>query len=1168
MGLRFVIGRAGSGKTHHCVEAIRQRLRADPIDGRRLILLVPEQAGLQMERSLIEPADIPGSHRAEVLSFRRLAHRVLESAGAPPKRALSDTARLMVLRHLTLTLSDRLRFYRRAERFGGFIQQLAQSITEFIQASVTPPELKAVADGLAPAAPAQEAKLHDLRLIYEAYLCYLDPDRLDPHQHLQLARDYLARCTWLQGAEMWVDGFASFTGQEALTLIELSRLCHHVDLTAMFDPSLVGDEGGISFDCASLFSKIDRCHQNLQRDMVEADIEIADPLLLDHQPPHRFRESDALADLEKALSGQPSPPRADDETASSDVRIAALPTQRLEVEYAVSQIWHWVQSESLGYRCRDVAIIARDLEPYHDLLSQALTQRGIPFFIDRRRPIAHHPLPEFLRTVVAAAEDMALEPTRVLLKTGLLPIPVLAADRMENYLLAHGISGGKAWRKEWSYRAHASFLVDSEDAQSPTDATLDEINDTRRRIMSCLHAWLDVATDSKGHRGQAWVAALIELLDVVGAEDTLEKWASDAELGGRLDQAGEHRSVWRQTVGFLEDLAYAFDEVNLSLDELSSVMEAGLSQLTLGLAPPMIDQVLVGSIQRSRHPSVKAAVVIGFNEGLFPKLPEEDSVLTDDDRRVLVEGGVDVQPPTHERILDERLLAYIAATRPSQKLLITYAAGSADGQSLRPSPYLNAILEACPGAEIEEIADPAPARRAWDVLTTPDLARRLTGEMRQRQPLAEDDPDSRVVWNELYSQSRRRLFEDASNQYAFNALAPPSKAALTADSVEKIHGGSMRTSVSQLESYAACPFKHFASRSLGLRERPVAPLAPVDVGQVHHAILEEFVGGLAEKKMRMGQLSPDELLGELSASCERVALRLPEERLRSSPRDVYILRRASSQLARVLSAQRRIATSSAARPFATELPFGMNKKGGLPAMVISTPAGHRVELRGYIDRVDLAELGDETLGIVIDYKLTREKKLDLSEVYHGLSLQLLGYLLVLAEHGHSLAGRPITPIGAFFVSLPPRCESVDHPTLETERNKATSGVARPRGLIRADRFEVLDGELAGSGWSNSFSFYQKADGTPGHLDSSDAATPSTFQAVLNRTREKLGELADDILAGDVAVRPYRLKSFSPCSWCSMGSVCRFEMGISDVRFLESMKRQEVFDRITGATVQD
>ena len=57
-----------------------------------------------------------------------------------------------------------------------------------------------------------------------------------------------------------------------------------------------------------------------------------------------------------------------------------------------------------------------------------------------------------------------------------------------------------------------------------------------------------------------------------------------------------------------------------------------------------------------------------------------------------------------------------------------------------------------------------------------------------------------------------------------------------------------------------------------------------------------------------------------------------------------------------------------------------------------------------------------------------------------------------------------------------------------------------------------------------------------------------------------------MLDGDVGVRPYRLGTLSPCSWCGMAAVCRFEMGLCDVRFLDSLKRSEVFDLLAGRAV--
>ena len=311
-------------------------------------------------------------------------------------------------------------------------------------------------------------------------------------------------------------------------------------------------------------------------------------------------------------------------------------------------------------------------------------------------------------------------------------------------------------------------------------------------------------------------------------------------------------------------------------------------------------------------------------------------------------------------------------------------------------------------------------------------------------------------------------------------------------------------------------------------------------------------------------MSDAELLSELDASCQRIATRLPTDARISDARSRYVLRRSATDLQRVIRAQRKLAQASAARPRYAELPFGYPDKGGLPALEIETPDGRRVTLRGFIDRVDLVELADELLGIVIDYKRSRDKRLKLDHAYYGLSLQLLAYLLVLGDSGKTLAGRPIRPIAAFYQSLKPKYDSVDHPTLINKRDANLSGTPRPRGLIREDQFVALD-DSDTNGWSTLYSLYRKKDEGIGHIDSSDAANADSFAHVLAHTRAKLGHLCDGILDGRVAVSPVRLGNFSSCSWCALASVCRYEMGVSDVRFLESLKRSEVFRRLGPGT---
>ena len=52
MAVRFIIGRSGTGKTHHCVKAIVEAL--SQANNQPLVLLVPEQATYQASEAILK----------------------------------------------------------------------------------------------------------------------------------------------------------------------------------------------------------------------------------------------------------------------------------------------------------------------------------------------------------------------------------------------------------------------------------------------------------------------------------------------------------------------------------------------------------------------------------------------------------------------------------------------------------------------------------------------------------------------------------------------------------------------------------------------------------------------------------------------------------------------------------------------------------------------------------------------------------------------------------------------------------------------------------------------------------------------------------------------------------------------------------------------------------
>src|SRR5690606_10221772 len=120
MALRLVTGRSGSGKTRYILNEIHKRLQEDPA-GPLLLLLVPEQATFQTEQALVAAQETGGSLRAQVLSFRRLAHRIMQETGGSAVVTVGELGRAMLIRRALAANRERLRLFR-ADTHGPAVQ--------------------------------------------------------------------------------------------------------------------------------------------------------------------------------------------------------------------------------------------------------------------------------------------------------------------------------------------------------------------------------------------------------------------------------------------------------------------------------------------------------------------------------------------------------------------------------------------------------------------------------------------------------------------------------------------------------------------------------------------------------------------------------------------------------------------------------------------------------------------------------------------------------------------------------------------------------------------------------------------------------------------------------------------------------------------------------------
>jgi ATP-dependent helicase/nuclease subunit B len=1157
MPARFILGRAGTGKTRHCLDALLAELEK-PDEPRRLILLVPEQASFQMERTLALGAPRYGYWRAEVLSFSRLARRVFEQVGCEPVM-LRPAARALALRSVVRGVTETSAAFGSAARTPGFFIQLDRLIEELLLENVTPADLTRAAGALKDAAA--QRRVAALARVYGDYLEWLGPERIDPAQRLAVLREHLAGAGWLRDASVWVDGFAGLTGQELETLVALAHGAREVAVTLLLDPAATAvRDTRHPPDLLNLFHRTETTYQRLVQRLSDEGIELRPPLVLQPRPAPRFTQAEDVGRLEAALAtpiGVHAPASAESSAFDpsvrpvAQVRVVECETHRDELRAAARFIRRGVLESSGALRFRDFAVIARDLEPFAPLVADVFAEYELPYFLDRRRSLGVHALAQFVKALLETVEsDFSPAATTRLLRCGLLPLSRAQAERLENAVVGNEIRGLETWRRRrWDF----------ERADPVPRAEADALDTARSQAVAALEPLALLASAGSTATAAAWAAALHETLARLQVPTRIAAWITEAKRGQDWETAELHRLAWDTLSDLLEDLHDVLGGTPIELRELMGFLSPALAELTVGLAPPTLDQVLVSAIERSRHPDIKYAWVLAFNDGIFPARPGDDVLLSAADRELLAESGLPAPRARRDEAFGERLLGYIALTRPSHGLTISYATVGDGGEPEFPSPLLDDVMRALPGLAIDRpIEDEPPvclselaggylrARAARPrSATSVHRYERLRDELRARPELS----------GRLERLLRGLTYENAP------AAVKPYRRPAGAD-----RGVVWDGSPSELETYLQCPFKHFVSYGLSLSaERGPAPAA-LELGKQAHAVLAGVTRRAIAAAEGVRDLSDDQWLRFLEEAVKEFATQQAPDLRQRRPQAAFLSAALRPFLRELVLAHAERWRRGACEPVGCELRFvmaddeevgqargraGGSGRPGAPqrphacltaALELMTPEGERVRLHGYIDRLDRCVHEGWSDLLVYDYKssLSGVKAPYLTQD----RLQLFTYLLAVEQ---AFAADEQTRVaGVFLAPLYPVTSGAEGRAGVPEA-EVRMQLYRPRGLFDARVARLLDQHL-GENSSPVVAMRLKKDG--GFYHWSDAKPRSELDLRLKLARRTVLQVAEGIVAGRIDVAPLLETKTLACYHCDFGPLCRFEAIFNRPRLAE------------------
>jgi len=1146
MSVQFILGRSGTGKTSFCIKAIVNALLKAG-DGQPLLLLVPEQATYQAERAILADKRIAGYNRLHVLSFDRLQFLLLGKNTARP--ALSRIGRQMMVHRILRDNKSKLKVFGSSATLPGLSRQMAQTITELHQYAKTPDDVDELLSELEKEEHNSLAalKFGDIGLILKEYLEFIEGKFIDPDIQLARVCQAVGKAAFVNCAKLWVDGFAGFTTAELAILTELLKVVADAQIALCLDPANIdlANPDIAKLDPISIFGPTERTYAGLVEIIKKCKLQLAEPIILDKAV--RFSSCRPLAHIERNMFElqQPKIPPSD------NIRIISAPNARAEVRFIARQILHLVKEKD--YRYRDIAVIASDIDRYEHYVSACFEDYGVPFFIDKRKPLNQHPMVQLISSALQVVTGgFSNSDIFTYLKTDLVPIERSDVDELENYCLAFGVNAGD-WLSDsvWHFAGKEDGKYDEK-----------RINEIRIKAIGPLLELRDRlrlgGSPAKTTSAEEFKLSIFDFIDGLGVCETIRDWIKEAEKRKNETGANEHRQFYNKLMAIFDELVEVFAGQEMSCEDYVAILDSAFSQLTLAFIPPTLDQVLVGSIERSRHPDLKAVFLIGATQRQFPVPVRSNSILTDDDRKAAESADFVLAATASQELAERQYLAYIAFTRPSEFLCVTYPVTDDSGGAVPRSQFIDNLESLFENLKEESIA--GEQTEIDNVHSETELSELLCsglGKDGARYPLGVSHEQCSKLLDDMCADEE--LAESGAN--VLSAVSYDNRADLDKEVVEKLFGERIGSSATRLGTFAACPYQYFARYVLELKEREEFKLEPLDLGNFYHRVLDALLKKLGEENIDFATVEDEELLGLLSEQITRIVQTdsFISNFARRSGHNLFIINSAAEVLEDCVRAIGQMVRAGSFRPRLSEVSFGQVRqaKDTLGKYELALAGGRLLSLNGKVDRIDIAELDGRKIAVVFDYK-RRGASFSWPKFYYGLDMQLPIYMLAVRN-----ANKPKIEIvvGAFYMPVE---TAIGQVALGELSGRVGTFEYKAKGILNGEFFQQLDAS-ASSGWDKFYNFrISSKDGQYGDYGKSGALKPEDFEKVIEFTEKRIVELAQEILSGRIDVWPYRLGTESPCGYCKYKPVCRFDWQVNEYNPLEPLRKLQVLEKMKKA----
>ena len=1070
MSLKIFTSNTNNSSIRLAIKDLGVRLKADESN----IVIVPDRFSLDTEKEIFDSLQIAGSANVDVVSFTRLA---IKSVGDKIKKTLSKEGTLMLLKSVINKNKNLLSHYKHVSQLPLFAKEVFIAIASLKKSGITVEEIRNALNNMN---KRTGNKFKDIALLYEEYDKELSARYSDTISRLDTLIEHIPYNNKIKSSNIYILGYNFFDAKQLeiiSTFIKHSKSCN----ISICDPRHNKSVSALnnSERLRAIAIKLGATYE-----VIEGVKALTPPFdtVCSKIFTYSKIENKAICNDKLMIFSELNPYD--------------------EIKAAGKEIIRLIREKNM--RFKDFAVLSNS-ESYKRVIKDIFTRYEIPHYIDIKFPIINDIISSFLLiTLDALSSNFKQKKVIALSKHPFMDISREDAEIFEDYCLKYNIS--------YSYFKDA-FTLGKENEKATAE-------NVRKNLITKLNFFNDV------NLTYADIAIkIIAYLDFCQIEKQHNDYIDNNDLDAATKDAS--RQVYAKIINVLEEGIEILGSSPYSIKEFYTLISSSLSNLNISVIPQYIDAVFVGGSEDSLFRDLKVMFIVGANQGSFPEVASYQSIINYYDIDSLKKEGLSLYPTPIDKMQESQFHILDLLTKAEEKCYLSYAYFDFTGTQLNKGEVIKDI-QRLTDAKIFSLTRAFKEKSMCSERDFVNYAVNVKNLFYEYLNLLQEHPqDTPLLLN-----IKNHLLEKGYKDKLDKIIGVMSSAlSLPLDYFFRKEGDYYTTKVSQLEQYFSCPYKHFLSYGLRLKQKEKGDFEAVDIGIIVHDILELY---FKTYKNVIRQMSDEDIVKASASIIEQVMHKDEIKAKLNKSNGVRLSALIIKECTECIFALSKNITMGSFNPHFIEIQFGMGEEGFEGIEIIE--GEDKFLLRGKVDRVD-------TFGnniIIIDYKTgSVDDSHTYDKLYFGSKIQLFIYLKAFLKKG-------FIPKGLFYLPV-----SLNYRATDTKKDFRLIGHFdnSPESIEMLDREVVEEAIKTGkSTKSNIVDFSVKVSKGNPEISSSKSygLTEEEFRTLCDYTLKLTQRAIGEIKSGYIEKKPFE----DGCTYCNYLSICG---SVSDEEFRRKPK---------------